>query len=142
MYDDGLVRIATETYTEDPDLIKDSCIHVTNYDVNRKNTAKFVQNSDPSQGQGHKWRLKVLWKYLGEIGFQEYHFEYIWDQIEEAVVKSILVALPDMRKEYQEMVDVSTYNTYKLLGKTLNFRAKLILFQIGSGFCAQCLNLI
>ena len=116
MYDDGLVRIATEAYTEDPDLIKDSCIHVTNYDVNRKNTAKFIHSEDPSLCQGHKWRLRVLWTYLREIGLQDYDFEYIWNQIEDAVVKSILIALPDMRKEFQEMVDLSTYNTYKMLG--------------------------
>ena len=117
MYDDGLVRIATEPYTEDPELIKESCIHVTNYDVNRKNTKKFIHSENPSLGQGHKWRLRVLWRYFQEeIGLQEYDFQYIWDQIEEAVVKSILVALPDMRKEFQEMADVSDYNTYKLLG--------------------------
>ena len=61
--------------------------------------------------------MRVLWRYFQEeIGLQEYDFQYIWDQIEEAVVKSILVALPDMRKEFQEMADVSDYNTYKLLG--------------------------
>jgi len=71
----------------------------------------------PALSNGHKWRLRVLWRYFKEeIGLQEWDFQYIWDQIEDLVIKSILVALPDMRKEYQEMADVSTYNTYKLLG--------------------------
>ena len=53
---------------------------------------------------------------LAEIGLQEHDFDYIWNQIEEAVIKSILVALPEMRQEYREVVDTSCYNSYKLLG--------------------------
>ena len=116
MYDDGLVRIATELYNEDPESIRDSCIHVTNYDVNQKNREKFVHNLEPGSCNGHKWRLRVLWRYLREAGFYEHDFQYIWDQIEDAVIKSILVALPEMRQEFRQFTDVSTYNTYKLLG--------------------------
>ena len=54
MYDDGLVRIATELYTEDPASISESCIHVTNYDVNRRNTEKFIYNNNVSGYEGHK----------------------------------------------------------------------------------------
>ncbi len=100
MYDDGLVRIATELYTEDPESIKDSCVHVTNYDINR-NSTKFIHNSDPGSCNGHKWRLRALWKYLRECGFQEHDFDYIWEQIEDIVVKSVLVALPEMRREFR-----------------------------------------
>ena len=42
MYDDGLVRIATELYSEEPDSILDPCIHVTNYDINRTNKLKPI----------------------------------------------------------------------------------------------------
>ena len=54
VYDDGLVRIATELYTEDPDSISESCVHVTNYDVNRRNTEKFIYNNHVSACEGHK----------------------------------------------------------------------------------------
>ena len=116
MYDDGLVRIATELYSEEPDSILDPCIHVTNYDINRTNK-KFIYNYEPGSCNGHKWRLKVLWKYFHQIGLQEHDFEYIWGQIEEAVIKSILIALPEMRHEFREMCEKTCYNTYKLLGK-------------------------
>ena len=69
MYDDGLVRIATELYSEEADSILDPCIHVTNYDINRTNK-KFIYNYEPGSCNGHKWRLKVLWKYFHEIGLQ------------------------------------------------------------------------
>jgi len=116
MYDDGLIRIATELYNEEPDSILDPCIHVTNFDINKKNKDKFIYNYEPQSCNGHKWRLKVLWRYFAEIGLQEHDFDYIWNQIEEAVIKSILIALPEMRREYSEMVDISCYNSYKLLG--------------------------
>ncbi len=57
MYDDGLVRIATEKYTEDAESIYDSCIHVTNFAVNKKNTEKFRLSYDPGACEGHKVRL-------------------------------------------------------------------------------------
>ena len=117
MYDDGLVRIATELYTEDAEAILDPCIHVTNYDINRKNTEKFIYNYEPGSCNGHKWRLKVLWRYLAEIGLQEHDFDFIWKQIEDNVIKSILIALPQMREEFRGMCDLTCYNTYKLLGK-------------------------
>ena len=53
MYDDGLVRIATEDYTEDPAFISDSCIHVCNYDVNHQ-SEKFINNTHESSRDGHK----------------------------------------------------------------------------------------
>ena len=58
----------------------------------------------------------MLWQYLSECGYQDYHLEYIWQQIEDAVIKTILVALPEMRKEFHEMETISAYNTYKILG--------------------------
>ena len=54
LYDDGLVRIATEEYTEDQDKISDCCVHVTNYAINRKNTDKFTYNQNPSECEGNK----------------------------------------------------------------------------------------
>ena len=54
MYDDGLVRIATERYTENVRSLRDSCIHITNFDVNRQNEAKYVANESPNQCEGHK----------------------------------------------------------------------------------------
>ena len=57
LYDDGLIRIATEEYTEDPGTLNDSCIHVCNYAINNKNTEKYIYNDNPSECEGNK----VLW---------------------------------------------------------------------------------
>lgn len=45
MYTDGLVRFATEKYTNDPNQLMKKFIHLTNFSVNKKST-KFVKNSD------------------------------------------------------------------------------------------------
>ncbi len=54
LYEDGLVRIATEKYTENPRSVRDSCVHITNFDVNRRNADKFVHSSTVNACDGHK----------------------------------------------------------------------------------------
>ena len=76
MYDDGLVRIATELYTEDPASISESCIHVTNYDVNRRNTEKFIYNNNVSGYEGHKVRtLYVFYKWIVMVWVPKMFYE-------------------------------------------------------------------
>jgi tubulin polyglutamylase TTLL4 len=45
MYNDGLVRFATEKYNNDPSQLTKKFIHLTNFSVNKK-SAKFVKNTD------------------------------------------------------------------------------------------------
>ena len=57
LYEDGLVRIATEQYTEHPGSVHDCCIHVTNFAVNsRDNAGKFKHSKNVSACEGHKVR--------------------------------------------------------------------------------------
>lgn len=46
VYKDGLVRFATEKYTLNPKSLKKRYIHLTNYSVNKKNEANYVENKD------------------------------------------------------------------------------------------------
>ena len=66
-----------------------------------------------------QWRLRCLWKYLLEVGLQEHDFESIWAQIEDIAIKTVLVALPEMRQDFLKIAEYSSYNTYKLLGYDL-----------------------
>jgi tubulin polyglutamylase TTLL4 len=47
VYNDGLVRFATEPYTVDPKTVNHKFVHLTNFSINKKN-AKFVKNNDKS----------------------------------------------------------------------------------------------
>merc|ERR550532_3841256 len=81
VYDEGLVRFATNDFTLDPEKIKDNRIHVTNFGVN-KNSSKFISNMfDPTEPEGHKWTLTALWKYLASLGVEDDMFS-IWQRIE------------------------------------------------------------
>ena len=46
LYQDGLVRFATEKYTLNPSSLKKRFIHLTNYSVNKKNLEKYVSNNE------------------------------------------------------------------------------------------------
>ncbi len=46
-------------------------------------------------------------------------FDHIWSQIEDIAVKTVLIALPEMREDFNKIAEYSCYNTYKLLGYDL-----------------------
>ena len=61
VYNEGLVRFATEKYSLNNSLDK-KFVHLTNFSVNRKNQ-KFVQNNDHSESDDEhssKWDFKQL----------------------------------------------------------------------------------
>jgi len=62
LYNDGLVRFATELYTVDPKTINQKYVHLTNFSINKKNANKFVQNDDNSDSDeepnSSKWDFK------------------------------------------------------------------------------------
>lgn len=64
LYNDGLVRFATEQYNLDPKNINQKFIHLTNFSINKKNVAKFVKNDDNSdeddECESSKWDFKQL----------------------------------------------------------------------------------
>lgn len=82
-YHEGLARFATEEYSNDPKILKNKFVHLTNFSINKRNT-KFVRNDnrtgsavrkadgdedenndeDPEQESSSKWSLTFLKKYL------------------------------------------------------------------------------
>jgi len=64
IYDEGLVRFATETYFIGQPFNTNKFIHLTNYSVN-KESKKFIQNKDPMEDNvGQKWSLSALKKFF------------------------------------------------------------------------------
>jgi tubulin polyglutamylase TTLL4 len=65
LYNDGLVRFATEPYNLDAKNMNAKFVHLTNFSINKKN-AKFVKNedqagddsSDADGGDSSKWDFK------------------------------------------------------------------------------------
>jgi tubulin polyglutamylase TTLL4 len=71
VYNDGLVRFATEKYNLDPKKLNEKFVHLTNFSINKKNT-KFIKNNDARHNTGEessdgelqldssKWDFKML----------------------------------------------------------------------------------
>lgn len=64
IFNDGLVRFATEPFNLDPKFINHKYVHLTNFSINKKNTAKFVKHNDDSDSDedgtesSSKWDFK------------------------------------------------------------------------------------
>jgi tubulin polyglutamylase TTLL4 len=81
IYNDGLVRFATEKYTMDPKLMNQKFVHLTNFSINKKNT-KFVKNNDSAKKkhendssdqedgaeESSKWDFKMLQQAFEKMG--------------------------------------------------------------------------
>lgn len=46
MYDEGLARFATEDYSNDPDILKNKFVHLTNFSINKRNIKNYVKNDN------------------------------------------------------------------------------------------------
>merc|ERR1719228_1082751 len=111
LYDDGLVRFASNKYTNDTKSVGDVYTHLTNYSIN-KNSASYLANEDSEVRQGHKWTLKSLWRHFDEEGID--HSE-IWEKIKDLIVKTIISAENSMATLFQQNVG-SRYSCYELFG--------------------------
>lgn len=81
-YDEGLARFATEDYSNDPKVLRNKFVHLTNFSINKRNTKNYVRNDnktgtktkgggendeDPEKESSSKWSLKFLKKYLERV---------------------------------------------------------------------------
>lgn len=51
-YQDGLARFATEDYSNDPKVLKNKYVHLTNFSVNKKNLKNYVRNDNRNGSKG------------------------------------------------------------------------------------------
>lgn len=63
LYKDGLVRFASQKYSNDVKTVENRFVHLTNFCINVQNV-KFQVDSDVNAPKGHKWTLQTFWKYL------------------------------------------------------------------------------
>lgn len=70
IYEEGLVRFATEKYFIGQPFKNNRFMHLTNYSLN-KYSKNFVPNNDPLiDNIGHKWSLTALRNFLEKIVFK------------------------------------------------------------------------
>ncbi len=111
LYDEGLVRFASNKYTADNDCLSDVFMHLTNYSIN-KNSAAYTPNEDPEIRQGHKWTLASLWQHFSEAGIDH---KPVWERIKDMVIKTVISAEHSMFPLSRTNL-LSQYCGYELFG--------------------------
>jgi len=120
LYDDGLVRFASNKYSNDSRSVGDVYMHLTNYSIN-KNSSTYTQNEDSESCQGHKWTLKSLWRHFEAEGIDH---EVVWEKIKDLMIKTVISAESSMNNMFNQNVS-SRYSCYELFGFDILLDSKL-----------------
>ncbi|XP_025104519.1 tubulin polyglutamylase TTLL5-like isoform X3 [Pomacea canaliculata] len=87
LYEEGLTRFATVKYEKSFRHLRNQCMHLTNYSINKK-SRDYVKNDDPDvEDYGNKWSMGAMLRYLRSLGKDT---TALMMKIEDAVIKTIL----------------------------------------------------
>lgn len=95
LFHDGLVRFCTEKYSTSKSALQNPFSHLTNYSINKKNSAGFQKNQDDALAdEAHalsssKWSLQMLFKYLRDQG-KARELETFQQALEDLIVKTLI----------------------------------------------------
>uniref|UniRef100_UPI00358E9F74 tubulin monoglutamylase TTLL4-like isoform X2 n=1 Tax=Myxine glutinosa TaxID=7769 RepID=UPI00358E9F74 len=120
IFNDGLVRFASCRYSPSTKNLGNRFMHLTNYSVNRHNSAYEV-NLDRNACSGHKWALKALWNYLNE---QAVDTTSLWEQIKDIVMKTIMVSEAVVNTHMEQFVQHQS-SCHELFGFDIMLDEKL-----------------
>lgn len=100
LFDDGLVRFATQDYTTKK-KVKSRFAHLTNWSVNKK-APNFEKNVDvENDGIGSKWSIKALKRYFSEQGIDD---KELWEKIKDIIIKTLLSAESSINNRIQRYI--------------------------------------
>ena len=114
--DEGLVRFATELYSDSVDTLQSRMMHLTNYSVNKQNPA-FVQNldgqgeedkedaavDDSGQPKASKWSLNELRIHFAREGLD---FGAMWEGMKDLVIKTLIAVEEPLQGEWCKTLGV------------------------------------
>jgi len=96
MFKEGLVRFATQKYTNNVKSVDKQYIHLTNYSVNKKNE-EYIKSTGDNTGNGDsselasKWNLAQLKKYFDKNGID---FKSVMSRIQDVMIKTLISVEP------------------------------------------------
>ena len=100
LFDNGLVRLATEPYDANHDDISNRSAHLTNFSINKENPNFHATNDISKDGEGNKWSHRPFWPWLKEHGFDP---DEIRRKIEDAFVTTIMAAREVFRSDQEDL---------------------------------------
>jgi tubulin polyglutamylase TTLL4 len=112
LYEEGLVRFASEEYSTSDENKSNKFMHLTNYSVN-KISGKFDNElSTDNECKGSKWSLTALKLYFKEKGV---NFEPTWERIKDIIVKTFITITDESIKHVKKLTK-SKNNLFELYG--------------------------
>ncbi|CAD8177128.1 unnamed protein product [Paramecium octaurelia] len=132
VYQDGLVRFATEPYVPpNTSNLDDMCMHLTNYAINKENP-NFVFNKDASRMDiGHKRSIKAVFGKLEEEG---HDIKKLWQDMYEIFIKTFCAVQPILSHHYRSCQPDNYANNmcFEILGFDifLNHKLQPILLEV------------
>jgi tubulin polyglutamylase TTLL5 len=87
VYNEGLVRFASEPYNNSRGSLKNMYQHLTNYSINKNSNTFEANNSVLERDHGNKWSLSALQAHFEKMGI---NVQPIWERIYDVIIKSIL----------------------------------------------------
>lgn len=107
LFDDGLTRFCTESYTAPQrGALGTSFQHLTNYAINKKHSS-FVLNTPESQpDEGSKWTIATLFSKLAEEEGRD--IPALWRSIADLVVKAVLASYGSLNHAYRTAIPSSS----------------------------------
>ena len=116
VFNDGLARFCTEKYeAPKPNNLKDVCMHLTNYAVNKHNE-NFVFNEDAgASDEGSKWSIQGLKEWMETNG---HDFCGMWAEIVDLIVKTVISIQPLLAHNYHSVLPPENdgYSCFEILG--------------------------
>jgi len=109
IYDEGLVRFATEQFTLHPSQMANRFVHLTNYSIN-KFSDKYVDYTE--EGIGTKWTLSALKKTMRNMGLDP---ELMMMRIEDIIIKTVISIEHRVYKSSEQCVPFRN-NCFDFLG--------------------------
>lgn len=115
VFNNGLVRLATEPYEENHDAIGNKSAHLTNFSINKENEHFHVTNDLSEDGKGNKWSHVPFWPWIAEQGF---NVEEIRNKINDAFVTTIMASREVFRKQDNQRESFELFGFDVILSKT------------------------
>ncbi|KAH9577011.1 hypothetical protein CY35_01G192400, partial [Sphagnum magellanicum] len=116
LYREGITRFCTEKYQKPiHENLATSCMHLTNYALNKYNSNFNFNTSAIETNKGHKWSLSSLFKALQDQGFDT---TKLFNQISQIVVMTMISIVPLLIHNYHTYVneDDQGRSCFELLG--------------------------
>ena len=101
LFQDGLVRMCTQEYVRpNKDNIEQSCMHLTNYAVNKHND-NFQQPDDDDGDSGSKRSLQWFMDWIREEHGND-KADWLWKRMGTIIMRTLLSIIPILSREYDQ----------------------------------------